>query len=52
MLAHIKEWMQWSDDANATDIDSEDALHATSNRRYGARLKQNAIPFDRVPKKM
>ena len=52
MLAHIKEWMEWSNDATATDIDSVDALHATLHRRYVARLKQSEIPFERKEKKM
>ena len=52
MLANIKEWMQSSNDANATEIDSVDAFHATLNRRYVGRLKQSSTPFDCVPKKM
>ena len=52
MLAHIKEWMEWSNDATATDIDSVDALHATLHRRYVARLKKSKIPFERKAKKM
>ena len=52
MLVHIKEWMEWSNDATATDIDSVDALHATLHRRYVARLKQSEIPFERVARKM
>ena len=52
MLARIKEWMEWSDHATASDIDSEDALHATLHRRYVARLKQSEIPFERKEKKM
>ena len=50
MLAEIQEYLQWSDDVNASESDSVDALHANFKRRVAARLKQSVIPFERVPK--
>ena len=45
MFENIHEYMQWSDDFNASDVEVLDALRAKLNRSILARLKQSAIPF-------
>ena len=45
MLENVHEYMQWSDDFNASDVEVLDALRPKLNRIILARLKQSAIPF-------
>ena len=45
MLENVHEYMQWSDDFNASDVEVLDALRAKLNRIVLARLQQSVIPF-------
>ena len=47
MLENVHEYMQWSDDFNASDVEVLDALRAKLNRTVIARLQQSVIPFAR-----
>ena len=47
MLENVHEYMQWSDDCNASDVEVLDALRAKLNRTIIARLQQSVIPFAR-----